>query len=190
MDSFYVSRNFIIGQSNNIKIHKFELQNSLNIYAKNSLKYKNDAKKKSLDEALSIHIITNILKTRLNISYECQIPIFYGKPDFIIRLGKDFYIMVSTTRSINKKKDFNIEDSDRLIKKKINGLLICSTNLEYLVDDIIDKYQLKSILHILSPSIKNANLCFNSYKKYAIENPENVKKIKILISIIDDISYF
>jgi hypothetical protein len=98
--------------------------------------------------------------------------------------------MISTTRSINKKKEFDIEDSDRLITKKINGLILCSGNLDYLVDEIVDKYHLRSILHILSPNLKNAKLCFDSYKKYSTKFPENVKKIKILISIINNNIYF
>lgn len=190
MISNKISRDFVVNKLNNMKIHNFKLDNSLNIYAKNSLKYNNDAKKKSLDEALSIHIITDILKTKLNILYEYQIPIFYGKPDFIIKLGKDLYVMVSTTRSINKKKEFDIEDSYRLITKKINGLLICSKNLDHLIDDVIDKYQLKSILHILSPNENNAMLCAESYSRYSSRYPENVKLIKVLISIIDDTNFF
>ena len=76
---------------------------TFNKYAMNSLKIDNDARRRSTDEAISIHIITAKLCTRLNILYEAQICQFYGKPDFIIRLGKKLYIAVSTTRAVRKK---------------------------------------------------------------------------------------
>lgn len=158
--------------------------NNINKYAKKSLEIDNDAKKRSKDEAMSIHIITSSLNAHLNIIFEKQIFEFYGKPDFIIRLGKNKYIMVSTTRAICKsnKYEFTQREANRLIKKKLKGLSICQNNLECLVDEVItEKYTLTPILHILSPDIIAAQLCINAYNSINIANS---KEINILISIV------
>lgn len=158
---------------------------NLNKFALNSLNYDNDAKRRAVDEAVSIHIITEKLKSKLKIMYESQIPQFYGKPDVIIRLGKDFYIIVSITRAIQKNSIFDDNESYRLVKKKMDGLYICSNNLDCLVNDVLFKYRTQSIVHILAPDITCANLCLKSYKKYCYNFPEKQKKIKLLISIIN-----
>ena len=116
--------------------HKIILHSSktdiaeFNQYAKRSLAQDNDARRRSKDEAISIHIITAKLGTRLNILYESQICGFYDKPDFIIRLGRNLYIMVSTTRAISKRSVFDQRDANRLMNKKLTGLSICAQNLE------------------------------------------------------------
>ena len=158
--------------------------NNINKYAKKSLEIDNDAKKRSKDEAMSIHIITSSLKAHLNIIFEKQIFEFYGKPDFIIRLGKNKYIMVSTTRAVCKsdKYKFTQREANRLIEKKLKGLIICQNNLECLVDEVVtEKYTLTPILHILSPDFTTAQLCINAYNSI---NITNLKEIKILISIV------
>ena len=59
--------------------HKIILHSSktdiaeFNQYAKRSLAQDNDARRRSKDEAISIHIITAKLGTRLNLLYEAQI---------------------------------------------------------------------------------------------------------------------
>lgn len=144
-------RDYLVKENTNNKVilHTSNtVINDFNIYAKKSLEIDNDAKRRSKDEAVSIHIITDKLGTHLNILYERQICAFYGKPDFIIRLGKKLYIMVSTTRAIcrntpNKSKavkkltyknkratEFTQKEADRLISKKLTGLSICKNNLE------------------------------------------------------------
>ena len=175
----------------NCNNHKIILHNSktdieeFNQYAKRSLELDNDAKRRSNDEAVSIHIITDKLDTRLNILYEAQICGFYGKPDCILRLGKDFYIMISITRAVQLNSIFNEKEAYRLIKKKIDGIFICSNNLDCLINDVIYNYRIQSIVHILSPNKFNAELCMNAYKKYCNIFPHKSKKIKVLISIIN-----
>ena len=158
---------------------------NINKFARNSLKYDNDAKRRSMDEAISIHIITEKLKTKLKILYESQISNFHGKPDFIIRLGKDFYIMVSITRAMQKNSVFTSDEAYRLIKKKMDGIYICSNNLDCLINDVILKYRLQPIVHVLAPNKYYANLCVKAYKKYCYNFNKKTKKIKFLISIID-----
>ena len=179
-----IPKKYLIFQSP-IIIHSTRINiNNINKYAKKSLEIDNDAKKRSKDEAISIHIITSSLNAHLNIIFEKQIFEFYGKPDFIIRLGKNKYIMVSTTRAICKsnKHKFTQREANRLIKKKLKGLSICQNNLECLVDEVVtEKYTLTPILHILSPDITTAQLCINAYNSINITNS---KEIKILISIV------
>jgi len=160
-----------------------------NIYAKKSLEIDNDAKRRSNDEAVSIHIITSKLNTNLNILYESQICEFYGKPDFIIRLGKKLYIMVSTTRAICRNKsnnlEFNQQEADRLMIKKLSGLSTCKNNLDCLIDDVIDEnHTVIPVLHILAPNKINAIMCITAYKKIADIGKINLDKIKIIISCI------
>ena len=172
-------------QYSNILTHTFNETLKLNTYAATSLLRNNDSKKKSPDEAYSIHIITSALKTNIKITYETDIQAFYGKPDFIIRLGKNLFIMVSTTRAICKEnKNTNIifdeNAADRLVIKKITGLNICSRNLECLVDDNLQLFNnVIAILHILAPNKNNADMCLNSLKKISLNN------IKSIIVIID-----
>ena len=172
----------------------------INKYAKKSLEFDNDAKRRSKDEAISIHIITSKLGTRLNILYESHISEFYGKPDFIIRLGKKLYIMVSTTRAICKTgvkrngkipkyihREFDQKESDRLVRKKLTGLSVSQKNLECLVDEIIeDDHLVRPVLHILSPNKHNALLCVKSYKKILNEKKLDLMNIKIVISCIEN----
>ena len=151
----------------------------LNKYAQKSIERKNDANKFSESEALSIYIITEKLNCRMKIIYETDIYGFYGKPDFIIKLGKLLYIMVSTTQAINIKNEFDQRDADRLIKKKILGLSICYKNLECLINDDIDisKVVVRPVLHILSPCESHSQMCVAACEKIQID-PE----IKIIIS--------
>lgn len=197
MYSENISKDYIVHPKNtkNIIIHDYKNKEiGFNKYAKNSLLYKNEGGKRAKDEAMSIHIITNVLNTRLNILYEKQINGFFGKPDFIIRLGKNMFIMVSTTRAFLKNKIrskhewddlFNIEIANSLIKKKLEMLDVCSYNLEYLVDDICENPRIQPVLHILSPNIKNAELC-----KTAYESESKKYSIKLIITIINDTKYY
>jgi hypothetical protein len=154
-----------------------------NEYAMGSLALDNDARRRSTDEAISIHIITTKLHTRLNILYEAQICQFYGKPDFIIRLGKKLYIVVSTTRAVRKNKEFNQLEADRLVNKKIKGLLVYSKNVECLVDDVVYKdHMVRPVLHILSPNKENAKLCLLAYKKIKSPKLDNIKVIITLVT--------
>jgi hypothetical protein len=154
-----------------------------NSYAQYALDNDNDTKKRSIDEATSIHIITSKLNTKLHILYESQICGFHGKPDFIIRLGKNLYIMVSTTQAITKRYDFTQIDANRLVSKKIKGLYMCSQNLECLVDEVLDiKYVIRPILHILAPNIENAQMCKLSYSK--IITDIKYKNIKVVITVL------
>jgi hypothetical protein len=174
-------------------IHKHPRHDILNIHAKRSLDRDNDAKRRSRDEAISIHIITDKLNTRLSILYEAEICEFYGKPDFIITLGRSLYIMVSTTRAISKKRIgnelidiFDEKAAMRLVRKKLTGLAICSQNLECLVDDVIaDHYDVRAIMHILSPNVTNANLCVQAYNQLMDTMKHKLSKIRIVISIVD-----
>jgi len=198
------SRDYLVLKFNNTSNKKIILHDShinisdFNLHAKKSLELDNDSKKRSMDEAISIHIITDKLNTRLNILYESQISSFYGKPDFIIRLGKKLYIMVSTTRAVCRKSssskgeyDFTQKEADRLVKKKINGLLICKNNLECLVNDVItDDCLIRPILHILSPTKKNALMCIIAYNKIlSAVSKDELKDFKYIKLIISCISY-
>lgn len=170
-------KNGIVTHSSNIEL------SAINKYAKKSLEIDNDAKKRSKDEAISIHIITDILNTRLSILYESQICGFYGKPDFIIKLGRNLYIMVSTTRAVAKHGVFDQNMADRLMKKKLLGLSICAQNLECLVDDVLcADYQIRPVLHVLAPNVENANLCNESYQKLLKQTAFDINTIKIVIT--------
>jgi hypothetical protein len=177
----------------NCNNHKIILHNSktdieeFNQYAKRSLELDNDAKRRSNDEAVSIHIITDKLDTRLNILYEAQICGFYGKPDFIIRLGKNLYIMVSTTRAISKSSIFDQNAADRLMNKKLTGLSICAQNLECLVDEVVDvEFSVRPVLHILSPNERHTSMCIIAYKNLLSKNTIDISNIKIVISHIEN----
>jgi hypothetical protein len=190
-------RNYLVCEPTEYKellvIHMHKHHSILNIHAKRSLERDNDAKRRSRDEAISIHIITDKLNTRLNILYESEICEFYGKPDFIIKLGRHLYIMVSTTRAISKRKIdkelidiFDEKSATRLVRKKLTGLAICSQNLECLVDDVIaEDYKVRSIMHILSPNVENAMLCVNAYHQLMNTMNQKLNKIRIIISIVD-----
>jgi hypothetical protein len=156
-----------------------------NQYAMRSLDQDNDARRRSKDEAISIHIITAKLGTRLNIMYEAQICGFYGKPDFIIRLGKNLYIMVSTTRAVSKRVVFDQHEATRLMKKKLMGLSICAQNLECLVDEVVDvDFHVRPVLHILSPNDEHAAMCMIAYKNMLTDNDIDLTNIKIVITCV------
>jgi hypothetical protein len=190
-------RNHLVCEPNEFNellvMHKHLRHDVLNIHARRSLDRDNDAKRRSRDEAISIHIITDKLNTRLSILYEAEICEFCGKPDFIITLGRHLYIMVSTTRAISKKRIgkelidiFDEKTAMRLMRKKLTGLAICSQNLDYLVDDVIaENYKVRSIMHILSPNIENANLCVHAYNQLMDTMKHKLSKIRIVISIVD-----
>lgn len=201
------SRDYLVRENKNSKIILHTSNTDIcdfNIYAKKSLEIDNDAKRRAKDEAISIHIITDKLNTRLNILYERQICEFYGKPDFIIRLGKKLYIMVSTTRAMcyndilkykkslqsdtkYTKSDFTQTEADRLMTKKLTGLSICKNNLECLVDEVIDEdHIVRPILHILCPNKKNAIMCIIAYRKILMTNKIDLSKIKIIISHVEN----
>lgn len=184
-------RDYLV-RENKVK-HKVILHTSdadlcdFNQYAKRSLERDNEAKRRSKDEAVSIHIITAKLRTRLNILFETQIYGFYGKPDFIIRLGKKLYIMVSTTRAVSKRSEFDQKEATRLLKKKINGLYICAQNLECMVEDAVDdECTVRPVLHILSPSEKNAQLCLVAYKNMVVDGSIDLSNIKVIITCIEN----
>jgi hypothetical protein len=67
-----LTREFLINSSiSNLVLHTSNVVlNNFNKYAKKSLEFDNEDNKRSKDEALSIHIITDKLNTRLNILYE------------------------------------------------------------------------------------------------------------------------
>ena len=181
------TKNFLVKPTpDNIISHISDVQiSNVNKYAKYALEHDNDTKKKSKDEAASIHIITSKLNTHLSILYETQISSFYGKPDFIIRLGKNLYIMVSTTQAVNKKALFTEKDAYRLMQKKLNGLYICSQNLDCLVDEVIsENHLIRPVLHILSPCAANSDMC-NIACSDIIKKNKNLSNIKIVISIIN-----
>ena len=185
----YFTKDFLVKlrePQNNIVFHTSDANiDEFNSYAKYALDHDNDAKKRAKDEATSIHIITSKLNTRLNIIYESQISGFNGKPDFIIRLGRNLYIMVSTTQAINKRNEFSQQDADRLMSKKIMGLHICSQNLECLVNEVVDIYaEVRPILHILTPSIENANMCIIAYKNIINNAMFQKNNIRIVITLI------
>jgi len=173
--------------------HKIILHSSktdiaeFNQYAKRSLAQDNDARRRSRDEAISIHIITAKLGTRLNILYEAQICEFYGKPDFIIRLGRNLYIMVSTTRAMSKRSVFDQRDANRLMNKKLTGLSICAQNLECLVDEVVDvDFNVRPVLHILSPNDDHAAMCMLAYKNMLINSNLDLSNIKIVITCVEN----
>lgn len=197
-------------KSNKVVLHTSNTDiGEFNIYAKKSLEIDNDAKRRAKDEAVSIHIITAKLGTRLNILYERQICEFYGKPDFIIRLGKKLYIMVSTTRAIckntlkskrlrkstvkkgtyknDKPVSFTQKEADRLMTKKLSGLSVCKNNLECLVDEVVEEeHMVRPVLHILSPNKMNALMCIIAYRKILNEGKIDLDKIKIVISCVEN----
>jgi hypothetical protein len=168
----------------------------LNKYAIKSLAQDNEAKRRSRDEAVSIDIITDKLNTRLSIHYETDIYGFYGKPDFIIKLGRKMFIMVSITRAIHKfSKDGNLVDifdadrAKRLIHKKITGLSVCAGNVDCLVDEVVPcDNVVRSILHILAPSMDHAKLCYTAYNDMLADmgsaSETLTKKIRVIISVI------
>ena len=160
----------------------------LNIHARQSLKYENDARRHSNDEALSVHIITDKLNTHMYILFESQIHGFYGKPDYIIRLGHKIghtlHIMVSVTRAVRKNSEFNQHEADRLVKKKICGLLICAQNLECYVDDVCVT-EVRPVLHILSPSNNHSQMCLKAWKRLA--GSMNILHIKVVITTVKHI---
>jgi hypothetical protein len=172
----------------------------LNEYAVRSLELDNDAKKRSKDEAISIHIITEMIMRHSEthakpsyILYESQISGFYGKPDFIINFDDTSYFMISTTRAIIKYREFTQDVADKLLKKKLMGLSICAENLECLVEDVIDiGYKVHPVLHILTPTKYNAQLCRIAYKNLinsVIDDGHHIlakklEKIKIVITRI------
>ena len=145
----------------------------------------NDAKKRSKDEALSVHIITKALNTRLNIIFESQITQFYGKPDYIIRLGSNLYIMVSVTRALSKNNIFTNETANALMKKKIMGLHICSKNLDCLIPDVVEKYDVFHILHVLSPNQENINMCLSAYNQITTQSKKITKYIKVIFTKVN-----
>ena len=171
---------------NKIVLHHCDTHpNEFNKYAISSLQQDNEARRRAKDEAMSIHIITDVLKTRLNILFEADICAFYGKPDFIIRLGDRLYIMVSTTRAINKRGEFTKKNADRLVKKKLDGLMIYEKNLECLVEDVVpDNFEVIPVLHILSPDKEHTNICVKAYNEII----KNIKSNTIKL-IISDIKY-
>lgn len=182
--SLDIPRDFLVREEKkNLMVHTSNTSiEHMNIYAKKSLEMDNEARCRSKDEAISIHIITSKLNTKLRILYESQLKEFYGKPDFIIKLGKKLYIIVSTTRAVNKRSEFNQSDSNRLIKKKITGLQLYADNLECFINDTIDDgYLIRPILHVLSPSIENTNMCMKSYNNI---NKKGIENIKIIISLV------
>lgn len=158
-----------------------------NQYAKQSLERDNDARRRSKDEAISIHIITSKLGKRLTILYEAQICGFYGKPDFIIRLGRNLYIMVSTTRAVSKRSVFDQCEANRLMKKKLTGLSICAQNLECLVDEVVDiDFHVRPVLHVLSPTIDHANMCMVAYNDMLTNGNIDLSNIKIVITYVEN----
>jgi hypothetical protein len=196
-------RDYLVRKHNNNKIILHTSNTGIcdiNKYAKRSLEIDNDAKRRSKDEAISIHIITDKLNTRLNILYEMQICAFYGKPDFIIRLGKKLYIMVSTTRAVchtgtsrngtpskYKSRGFTQQEADRLVRKKLTGLSICRNNLECLIYEVIeDDHLVRPVLHILAPNKLNAMMCMKSYKDLLVENKLDLAEIKVIISCVEN----
>ena len=231
--TYNITKKYIVSpkEIKNIIFHLFETNTSLignlNNYAQNSLKQLNEANKISYDEAISIHIITSILNTKMRIIYEKQIHGFFGKPDFILKLGKKMYILVSTTRAISKRKIDKIEKrkidkvekrkidkvekinkrngkhkhnykdifdtkiAKKLIYKKINKLVVCLDNIEYMVNDLLlENSIIIPILHILAPNKKNAELCREAYFTYvkngSYKDREIYKKIKVIISLVNE----
>lgn len=174
-----ISRNWLLKPSSKrVVVHYCETRpKDFNRYAKKSLTQDNDAKRRATDEAMSIHIITKSLSAWLAIKFEADIRAFYGKPDYIIRLGKNTYIMVSATRAINRKNTFSQEEANRLVRKKIDGLRVYEKNLECYVEDAICDYKVIAILHILAPTIEHKNKCLA-----ALDNiPKN---IKVIVSVV------
>jgi hypothetical protein len=80
--------------------------------------------------------------------------------------------MVSTTRVIRKNNNFTQSDANFLLNKKLSSLKIYSKKLECFMDDILDKYKVIPVLHILVPSKLNEYLCIVAY--------ENIKKNKFI----------
>lgn len=184
-----IPRSYLVRpHTNKIVLHHCDIHpDAFNKYAVSSLQQDNDARRRAKDEAMSIHIITDVLKTRLNILFEADICAFYGKPDFIIRLGDRLYIMVSTTRAVNKRGKFTQKNADRLVKKKLDGLMVYEKNLECLVEDVIpDNFEVMPVLHILTPNKEHTDMCVKSYNEIIKHKNPKGSAIKLIIS---DIKY-
>jgi len=187
--------------------HIYPYGTDLNPWAIKSMESENDAGKISLDEAISIHIITNALSTKLNISYEGDIPGHGGKPDFIVRLGTNLLIMVSTTRSfrlswspVHKKliDVFDYDEALRLMTKKLSGLSHCIEYSAAFANNLYQaskinkpkKYKVRPILHVLAPSNRNMKLVLRAYRDIlAAKKIRGISKILVVVSLVRDPIY-
>ena len=165
----------------------------LNNLAMKSLDTLNDAGHPSLDEAISIHELTASLSSfKINIIYEGQISSKIGKPDYMLRLGKDVVLFVSVTRAFHLKYNnvsksfddlFSPEEAIRLMKKKMSGLEVCMQREGFFLNDVYQGKQRPSkvkvipVLHVLVPSSREAIWCRDAF--YA--NPNHMK-VKLIIT--------
>jgi hypothetical protein len=173
------------------------------MWALGSMKEKNKADKFSMDEAISINIITNALQTRLFVHYEYNIQNHRGMPDCIITLGNNLHIFVSTTRGFRIKwchmnkgfvSVFDYTEAHRLLTKKLTGLSNCVMAAKYFIDDIYSdskrvcskKYCVRPILHVLVPSNINAKILLDTYENILQENEiKYLNKILLIISVVE-----
>jgi hypothetical protein len=187
--------------------HLYPYGTDLNAWAIKSMETVNDAGKISLDEAISIHIITNALSTRLNILYEGDITGHGGKPDFIVRLGKNLLIMVSTTRSFHLSWSlshgrlvdvFDYNEALRLMTKKIKGLSHCIEYSEAFANNLYTaskinkpkKYNIRPILHVLAPNYRNMRLVLRAYKTILANRQIRwLVNIRVIVSLVRDTIY-
>lgn len=190
--------------------HLYPYDKELNCWALGSLEMENDAGKIARDEAISINIITNGLNTKaLRILYESEFGVYGGKPDYMIRLGKELIIMVSVTRAFHRKWDsdkkklidvFDSESARRLMTKKLFGIAHCVDYSGWFTNDVYEKagfkkpkgVRVRPIMHVLCPSFKSMKLCLAAYRDILNENPRNkyLGQILMMVSLVRDEIYF
>jgi len=126
--------------------------------ALNSLLVENAGGASDISEAWSIHHLSEKLNST-ECFFEMEIDYIYSnfkKVDYIIKYDNQ-YVGVSVTRALcHHEMEFTINDAERIINSKINGLILSRRS----VVNRLTFY--KSILHIWSPS-KNITDILNDY---------------------------
>ena len=156
----------------------------------------NDAGKLSKDEAVSIQVISSSLNSRMRILYESNIATYGGKPDYIIML-RQLALMVSVTRAFRlrynraEKKHtdtFDAAEATRLLRKKLFGLARCMDYSGYFMKDAgaAPETTIKPILHILCPSLRNMEICWEVYNNLL----EPAANIQVIFSLVEDEGVF
>ena len=184
LDSIFIKKNNkdFIHEKKIIKFYDYNLpdENTLNPISFNSLKIENAGGKSNISEMYSMEFfIRNYNASEFIFEKEVKYWIDFKMVDYICTINNE-RIGISVTRAMGypDESDFNEQEAERLLEKKINGLIVASNS----VIKLHSFY--KCILHIWCQNNTIASYLSNYYDK--MKYTECSKELSILLTVCPD----
>lgn len=159
-------------------VTEFKIPSKINKQAKKSLSYKNAGGNSDISEMYSMDFFIKKYKAtefifEKNIKYWVE----YKMVDFICSINKE-RVGVSVTRAMEYDKTFDYKDANKLLDKKIQGLVIARNSV------VKSQCFNKSYLHIWCQNSNIKNILEDSFNCYRDLN--DLKELDVILTVCSD----